>query len=76
MGFAQELKDFTAGYQAGHGMAVDAQKARTEWEKTRPINEKDIAGQPDEPTGSATVPSVDDPNGTGGGSYDYSDINI
>ena len=75
MGFGRELKDFAEGFRSGSEIATNAYKARTEWEKTRPISEKDIAGQGEEPVGGdITVPTVQDPTGKGGGDATNYDI--
>jgi muramidase (phage lysozyme) len=77
MGFARELKDFAEGFRTGVEIGSDQTRAKTEWEKSRPMKESDYDDVPDEPEGGgAKIQRVDGDSTSSTGSYEYSDINI
>lgn len=71
MGFARELKDFAEGFETGADIVDRGRKSKAEWEKHRPISDKDIEGMPDEAEGGgAKIQHVDGGSRTGDGKND------
>ena len=60
MGFAQELKDFSKGFESGHRMYREGRAAKDKHEKERQITDADIEGIEDDPSagGGGSIPQV------------------
>jgi muramidase (phage lysozyme) len=58
MGFAQELKDFSKGFESGYKMHREGRAARDKHEKERQITDADIEAQPGPAEGGGAIPQT------------------
>lgn len=58
MGFAQEMKDFAAGFQATAGVGQKISDRRAKRDATRGPTDEELNAQPGIPDGSATIPQI------------------